>query len=216
MNNAEHSLPSEEAILVSLASAGDRAAFDKLVHRYRPVLRALTFLRTRCLVDSDDLVQEILLRMWQKLPGLRRPALFLPWMRTIAANTCSSWYRSLPNQTTSLDTDPGGRLRADMAPAPLESVLTGEKQREIHSALLLLPQANRLALLVHVWGDYSCAEIAAFTEVRVTTVEGRIYRARRQMRQLLRDEGAALWPSRPDDPISESTKEPTNDKCTDQ
>jgi type II secretory pathway component PulF len=44
--------------------------------------------------------------------------------------------------------------------------------------------------MMHVWGDYSYKEIALFTGVELTTVEGRIHRAKRQLRQLLRDEGA--------------------------
>jgi RNA polymerase sigma-70 factor (ECF subfamily) len=201
---------------VLLACAGDRAAFDQLVHHYRPVLLALTFLRTRNMYEAEDLVQEILMRAWQKLPGLHNPTLFLPWIKTIAANACSTWYRRRPTHTTSLDTEPSCQILADGTPKPYEIVLFGEKQRELHRALLLLPQANRLALLMHVWGNYSYAEIAAFTEVRVTTVEGRIYRAKRQMQRLLYDEGTAFLTSRPDHPMPETTKEHRNDKPTDE
>lgn len=201
---------------VPLAGAGDRAAFDRLVHHYRPVLLALAFLRTRDLSDAEDLAQEILLRVWQKLPGLRQPALLLPWMKTLAANACRTWVRRRPSPTISLDTEPACQSLADGAPQPLESVLSGEKQRELHRALLRLPQANRLALLMHVWGDYSYAEIAAFTEVRVTTVEGRIYRAKRQLQPLLRDEGAAFLTNRPGPPMPGTMKEHGNDKPADQ
>jgi RNA polymerase sigma factor (sigma-70 family) len=201
---------------ILLASAGDRAAFDQLVHHYRPVLLALTFLRTRDICEAEDLVQEILLRVWQKLPGLHIPRLFLPWIKTIAANACSTWYRRHPTPVTSLDTEPTCQLIADRAPKPLETLLSREKQRELHRALLLLPQANRLALLMHVWGNYSYAEIAAFTEVRVTTVEGRIYRAKRQMQRLLYDEGTAFLSSRPDHTMPETTKESINDRSADE
>jgi RNA polymerase sigma-70 factor (ECF subfamily) len=215
MPNKAATPPSWDTELILLACAGDRTAFDQLVPHYRPVLLGLTFLRTRDLCEAEDLVQEILLRVWQKLPGLHIPALFLPWMKTIAANTCSTWYRRRPAQTTSLDTEPTRQLLADGATKPLEIVLSGEKQRELHRALLLLPQANRLALLMHVWGDYSYAEIAALTEVPVTTVEGRIYRAKRQMQRLLYDEGTAFLTSSPSHPIPETTKEHTHDKPED-
>src|SRR5579884_1980638 len=212
MDNKATLPPSWDTEQVLLAGAGDRAAFDALVRHYRPVLLALTFLRTRNLYDAEDLVQEILLRVWQKLPGLHQPALFLPWMKTIAVNACRTWVRRRTAQTTSLDTESACQLLADGAPKPLETVLSGEKQRELHRALLQLPQANRLALLMHVWGDYSYAEIAAFTEVRVTTVEGRIYRAKRQLQPLLRDEGAAFLTSRSGPSMPVTTKEPGNDK----
>ncbi len=216
MNNKATLPPSGDTEWVLLACAGDTAAFDRLVHHYRPVLLALTFLRTRNLYEAEDLVQEILVRVWQKLPGLRQPALFLPWMKTIAANTCSTWYRRRPTHTTSLDTETTCQVRADSAPKPLEIVLSEEKQRELHRALLQLPQANRLALLMHVWGNYPYAEIAMFTEVPVTTVEGRIYRAKRQMQRLLYNEGTAFWVSRPGNPIPDTTKEHTNDNTADR
>ncbi len=216
MDNKATWPPSWDTERVLLACAGDRVAFDQLVHHYRPVLLALTFLRTRDLYEAEDLVQEILMRVWQKLPGLHQPALFLPWMKTIAANACSTWYRRSTLQTTSLDTEPACQFLADGAPKPLEIVLSGEKQRELHRVLLLLPQANRLALLMHVWGNYSYAEIAAFTEVRITTVEGRIYRAKRQMQHLQRDEGAAFLTSRPGHPMPAAMKEDGNDKPADK
>ena len=216
MPNTATTPPSSDTELILRACAGDRTAFDQLVHHYRPVLLGLTFLRTRDLCEAEDLVQEILMRVWQKLPGLHIPALFLPWMKTIAANICNTWYRRRPAQSTSLDTAPPCQVLADGGPNPLEIVLSGEKQRELHRALLLLPQANRLALLMHVWGNYSYAEIAAFTEVRVTTVEGRIYRGKRHMQRLLYDEGTAFLTSRAAYPMPETTKEHTDDKPPDE
>src|SRR5689334_18212330 len=111
---------------VRLAGSGDPAAFDQLVQHYRPVLLALTFLRTRNLCDAEDLVQQVLLRVWQKLPGLHQPALFLPWIKTIAANACSTWSRRGPSPTSSLDTEPACQLLAEGGPKPLESLLSGE------------------------------------------------------------------------------------------
>ena len=212
MPDKANTSPSWDTELILRDCAGDRTAFDQLVHHYRPALLGLTFLRTHDLCEAEDLAQEILLRVWQKLPGLHIPALFLPWMKTIAANACSTWYRRRLAHTTSLDTEAARQLPADGAPTPVEIVLSSEKQRELHRALLLLPQANRLALLMHVWGDYSYAEIAAFTEVPVTTVEGRIYRAKRQMQRLLYDEGTAFLTISPGHPIPETTKEYTDDK----
>jgi RNA polymerase sigma-70 factor (ECF subfamily) len=207
MDNQAGSSAADHNEIVQLACMGDRAAFDQLVHHCRPFLLALTFLRTRSLVDAEDLVQEILLRVWQKLPALRQHGRLLPWMKAIAANTCSTWCRRRPAQTTSLDTESVCLLLADSAPKPQEILFSHEKQRELHRALLRLPQANRLALLMHVWGDYSYSEIAAITEVEVTTVEGRIYRAKRQMRILLRDEGSDLRVHRSADLVPETGKE---------
>ncbi|MBV9852208.1 MAG: sigma-70 family RNA polymerase sigma factor [Armatimonadetes bacterium] len=176
--------------MVRRAQRGDVVAFDRLAHRCRPALRALAFLRTGDREEAEDVVQEVLTRAWQNLPALSDPGVFLPWLRAIAANACNSWHRRRHWPLSPLaDTSPQA---ASTAPTPLEAVLTREKQRELRQALAALPEANRIALLMHTWEGSSYAEIAAFTGVAVTTVEGRIHRARRQLRRLLWDEGVTL------------------------
>jgi RNA polymerase sigma-70 factor (ECF subfamily) len=185
-----------EPALVRRARAGDRAAFDGLARHHRASLLAVAFLRTSDVEAAEDLVQEVLTRAWQKLPDLREPAAFVPWLRTILANACRSWYRRARPESMSLDAEADHRRLADLRPQPLQALLAREQQRSLRQALVALPVANRVALLMHVWGDYSYEEIAVFTEVPVTTVEGRIHRARRQLRRLLRDEGGG-FPAEP-------------------
>ncbi len=57
---------------------------------------------------------------------------------------------------------------------------------------MALPEGNRLTLLMRIWGQSSYEEIAAFLNVPVTTIEGRIHRAKLQLRRLLRAEAATL------------------------
>ena len=133
-------------------------------------------------------------------------------MKTIAANVCSTWRRQRSAQAISLNSEDAGLPLIDGGPGPLEVALSREKQQEIYRALLQLPQANRLAVLMHVWGEYTYAEIAAFTDVPVTTVEGRIYRAKRQLQRLLYDEGAAFMTSGSGHRIPQTAEEHTYDK----
>jgi RNA polymerase sigma-70 factor, ECF subfamily len=176
--------------LVRRAQAGDRAAFDQLARHYRGSLLALAFLRTSDMEAAEDLVQDVLTRAWQKLPTLQEPTSFVTWLRTIVVNACRSWYRRSPPRPLSLEAGEAPLLHAARGQQPLERLLDRERQRELRQALVALPEANRLALMMHVWGDYSYKEIALFTGVELTTVEGRIHRAKRQLRQLMRDEGA--------------------------
>jgi RNA polymerase sigma-70 factor (ECF subfamily) len=176
-----------ETALVRRAQAGDREAFDRLAQHYRAVLRALAFLRTGDMQEAEDLAQDVLTRAWQKLPTLQDPALFLPWIKAIAANACNSWYRRSRPWPDSLSIN--DRHPADPGLSPPAALLAREKQRELRQALAALPEANRLALMMHVWGGYSYEDIARVAGVQVSTVEGRIYRAKRQLRRLLLDEG---------------------------
>lgn len=188
------------------AAAGETAAFDALTNHWRPVLRALAFGRTGGdWTAADELAQDVLTRAWEQLPTLREPSAFVGWLKTILANACHSWHRRTLRQADVLE------RQADPRPTPLESLLAREHQRELRCALAALPDANRNALLMHVWGGASYAEIAAFTGVRITTVEGRIYRAKRQMRRLLPE----IAPQRDDSRIPERKPTMTTTKTTD-
>jgi RNA polymerase sigma-70 factor (ECF subfamily) len=167
-----------DAALAERAKAGDQGAFTELSRRYRPALVALAFDRTRNLNDADDLAQEALVRAFEHITALHDPASFPAWLRAIAANLCASWSRR-PSDLPLYD-----HAAADDRDIAAAAIARCE-QREIVRALQDLPQANRLALLMHVWDGVPYDRIAAFLGVPVTTVEGRIFRARQQLRYSL-------------------------------
>lgn len=186
----------ETTHLVRRAQAGDGDAFTELARRYRAALLAFAFSRTGDREEAQDLAQEILSAAWQKLPQLREPASFAAWLRSIARNACGQWCRRARPWPASLDEEPDALQVPDPAPGPAEVAIRKERQRAWRRALDALPEANRLALLMHVWGGYSYEEIAALVGVRLTTIEGRIYRAKEQLRRLLSADAGELVPDR--------------------
>jgi len=174
----------EDTALAGRAKAGDRIAFAELARRYRPALVALAFDRTRSLDDAEDLAQEALVRAWDHMADLRDPQSFPAWLRSIAANLCTSWTRKarpLPLSEDWADDTDLARM-----------VILRQEQREIARALQDLPMANRLALLMHVRDGMPYERIAAFLGVPISTVEGRIFRARQSLRRSLLRKVASL------------------------
>ena len=174
----------EDAALVAQAQAGDQAAFAELACRYRPALVALGFDRTHNFDDAEDLAQEALVRALEHLRELKEPAAFPAWLRSIAANLCASWTRrpaAFPLDERAAGDDP------DVVAA----VIARHEQRELARALQHLPTANRLALLMHTRDGMSYERIAAFLGVPVSTIEGRIFRARERLRRSLLDKAAS-------------------------
>jgi RNA polymerase sigma-70 factor (ECF subfamily) len=110
----------------------------------------------------------------------------LPWLKAIAARACLDWSRRVYPHTCSLESGAFPHLPAEASLQPLNVLLARERQRALRDALAMLPDANRIALLMHAWEGASYQEIAEFTGVPLSTVEGRIYRSRKQLRELLR------------------------------
>ena len=180
-------------LLVCQARAGDTSAFDLLAEHYRPYLRAIAFVRTSRFDDAEDLAQQILLQVWRALPTLAEPSAFAMWLRRIAGNALYSWSRTKARKAPAAPLESVDDSRAPLTEQPLALILAYERQTYLRTALIELSDANRTALLMHVWGGYSHREIAETTGVAITTVEGRIYRAKRQLARKLLDRRLDLF-----------------------
>ena len=170
-----------EVELVAAAQAGDRGAFDVLADRYRPGLLAAGFDLAGRFDVAEDLAQDALCRAWEKVGELRDAAAFGAWLRTVVVNSYRMWLRRPWQSDVSIDQ--AGHLRADED--HFAQVRRKELQRELRVGLRAVPRQNRLALLMRYFGGSSYEEIASFLEVPVTTVAGRIYRAKLQLRRRL-------------------------------
>ncbi len=176
---------------VRCAQAGDRAAFDRLVGRYRGFVLAFAVLRTSDREEAEDLTQRILLKAWERLAELHDPAAFAAWLRSITANACRDWYR---RRAVSPLFSPWDEQYGQASPSsPLHDVLRLESRRALCNALRAMSLENCLPLLLHVYGGYRYEEIAQLLELPLTTVEGRIYRARQQLRRLLAEDADVLF-----------------------
>ena len=176
--------------IVRLAQSGDRVAFDKLASHYRVWLLAMAFMRTSDHDAADDMVQDVLTRAWEKLPTLDNPSAFTGWLRRIMINACVTWYRKKENDSLSIEDIP---LSSSSSHEPINIVLNHERQYALRKALLSLAPDNRLALLMHIWGNYSYADIARMLDIPVSTVDGRIYRSKQQMRRMLQNKYPDLF-----------------------
>src|SRR6266481_2112858 len=84
-----NSLPNlNERTLVAEAQAGNRAAFEELVHRYdRDVLRlALNLMRRP--EDARDVYQEAFLKLYKNIQRFRFECSFYTWLYRIVTNVC--------------------------------------------------------------------------------------------------------------------------------
>ena len=70
--------------LVTRAQRGDRDAFGVLYAQFRPTVYAIAMARLRDPDQAQELAQEVLLRAFEKLNQLRKPAAFPGWVRQMA------------------------------------------------------------------------------------------------------------------------------------
>src|SRR5579875_306793 len=95
-----------QTALVFAAQAGDQKAFETLVNTYRRELLVHCYRMLGSLSDAEDLVQETLLRAWEKRAPLSSPQSYRAWLYRIATNLCLNWLRSVSRRSLPSDLSP--------------------------------------------------------------------------------------------------------------
>jgi RNA polymerase sigma-70 factor, ECF subfamily len=200
----------EDAAIVAAARAGDESAFTALVEQYRRELQVHCYRMLGSFEDSEDLVQETLLRAWRKRESFEGRSTFRAWLYRIATNACLDAlervpHRVLPSQLGPAMTDPSepvlpaadlpwlqpypDHLLDPIAPsaAAPDVVVVARETIEIAflAAIQLLPPKQRAVLVLRDVLDWSAKEIASLLEVSVASVNGALQRARATLKTTL-------------------------------
>jgi len=178
--------------LAAQVAAGDDAAFDALMARYkRPVLNFVYRLLGNA-ADAEDVAQDVFVRAYRSIRqgNLQRTAgQFSTWLFQIARHAALDalrWRRRHPAESLAALEDEGAAAPA-AGPAADAEAAARETGARVAAAVARLPEEQRAALVLSVYEDLPQVEIAAVMHSSVRAVEGRIRRARRSLRRELAD-----------------------------
>jgi RNA polymerase sigma-70 factor (ECF subfamily) len=190
--------PRNEEALVRRATGGDGEALGTLWDANRRWVAAVLLAHRPSGVELEDLLQEVALRMIRRVHTLKKTRSLRPWLRTIAVNTARSAARYNGVRTarrTELDVED----LVDPARAR-ERETAGARSRATETLALIrrLAPEHREPLLLRCVEGMSQRRIAETLDLPETTIESRLARARRLLRQELvgRDTAARARPSR--------------------
>jgi RNA polymerase sigma factor (sigma-70 family) len=132
----------------------------------------------------EELLQEVLLAIWESLPRLREPDLLLAFVLRIAHNLGASHVRSETRVPTPLPFD---EALHDMADTDARD--SNARSQWLFQALATLPLNLRQVLMLQLEGfDYQ--EIADMTGISAENVGVRLHRARERLKALSKQEAA--------------------------
>ena len=163
--------------LAGRAADGDVRAFEVLVRRHAPLMRAYA---TRVLGsndETDDVVQEAFITAWQQLPTLSDPGVVKSWLMRIVSRKSIDRLRARKGHADIDDYE---------QPAPAELtpprvVEAASREAALSSALAALPEGQRQCWVLKELAEYSYDEIAHELDVPVSTVRGLLSRARKNL-----------------------------------
>lgn len=175
-------------LLVAEAQHGSRAAAERLIRQHESWVRSAIYAVTGRVDQIDDIAQQVWLRAWQRLETLDSPKRLRPWLYAIARNAAlDSRFadRRRENLVGRLDRDVHEPDHRQTGPASVAA--ESELRETLLRAVQALPALYREPFVLRHLEDWSYAEIGETLDLSVETVETRLVRARRLLREMLKD-----------------------------
>lgn len=177
--------PDPERPVVEAIQQGDGYALEELMRRQGRWVRGVIFAALGRLDEVDDVAQRVWAQVWREAGRLDDPGRWRPWLYRIARNAAVDAHRQHQRRGRLL----GGliaRWRSDRSSPPADRQADlDERQQAIFDAVAALPEIYREPFVLRHIEDWSYQQIGEALGLPVDTVETRLVRARRQLREKL-------------------------------
>lgn len=174
--------PADEELL-NKTRKGDEAAFTALYDKYVRRLYAYCYHLIANRENTEDIVQTTFLKAYESLSTLDKPGLFHYWLFSIARNEVYSFLRQKRTNGAMKsfeEEDDVGDFES-----PHERLVHEETTEMVRRFLGQLKVEYREVLILRQYEKLSYAEIAAITGDTVSSVESRLFKARKVLAKKL-------------------------------
>ena len=139
--------------------------------------------------ENEDIEQEVYIKVWRKSDSYEERGKITGWIGTIAKNFSKDYLKSSEKKLQdNLESDENKIINIrDRADNPESALIRKERQKKIISAINhLKPKFKEVILMYEIYG-LSYEDIARTIECPVGTVKSRIYNAKKELAEVLRE-----------------------------
>ncbi len=133
--------------------------------------------------DTDDLIQEILLRLWASIDQYRGDAKPSTWIYRIALNRALTWQRDTGRRPAQASDD---KLQYVAASSNVDDEY---QLNRLYDQIRRLPKVDRSLMLLSLDG-LSYAEMSAITDLSESNVGARLSRARNTLFAMIEEDNS--------------------------
>jgi len=185
-----------DAQLMLRVREGDNDSFRILLDKHRNPL--VHFLQ-RMVQDagaSEELAQEVFLRIYRARSSYEPSAKFTTWMFRIASHLALNWVRDERHERAAERLDGAGFVNSrgddlqprelrELRPSVEQSMVYETRLREIRDSIAALPAKQRAAVLMHKYEEMEYSQIAQVLECSESAVKSLLFRAYETLRARL-------------------------------
>ena len=185
LDNSQNRFIYSDEQLMLLFQGGDENAYIELVNRYKDKLINFIFNYLGDLESSEDVVQETMIKLYQKKHYYKEIAKFSTWLYTIAKNLANTELRKRKQRKTTLlsqfSKDDKTYELPSNDPEPGQEIQTDIVNKIIRDAVDQLSEKFKIVIVLRDIQGLSYEDISEIINVPIGTVKSRINRARLQL-----------------------------------
>lgn len=136
---------------------------------------------------AEEVFSRTMIAAWQGMHTFEYKSQFFTWVCRIALNKLADYYREQVHQNSLLIAptleDLASIKSRDLTPE--EKLVLRELKNDVRDCLNVLPEEKRQLLYMRFWKGLTIKKIAAITGSSERAVEGKIYRAKQDLKQFI-------------------------------
>jgi RNA polymerase sigma factor (sigma-70 family) len=173
--------------IVPFPDSEPASKFEELVYPHINYLYRLAFRFCGNQEDAEDLVQDLLIKLYPKRDQLEKIEKLRPWMTTSLYRMFVDGFRKKTRSPLELIDDETAFYETTVSgdSAPDKTLAEDQRIDQIQAAFNRLSDNHRILLTLHDIEGYRLVEIESMLDTPVGTLKSRIHRARARMRDML-------------------------------
>ena len=163
----------------------DASTFEELVAPHVEQLYRLAHRYTRNQSDAEDLIQDLLIKLYSRTEELEKVGQLRPWLAKSLYYLYVDQYRAQKRSPIEFRQEhhpeeyTDGTLQSELSPKRQDTI------RDLHAAIEQLNEEQRILILMHDVEAYTLAELETILDTPIGTLKSRLHRSRAKLRKIL-------------------------------
>ncbi|MGB7606098.1 MAG: sigma-70 family RNA polymerase sigma factor [Lutisporaceae bacterium] len=175
--------------IIRLVLKGEDEQYSIIIDRYSGKLFSTAYSYTHNHEEARDLVQDILIKVYQNLHKFNIYSKFSTWLYRVAVNSCIDWSRKNNSRTIKIALNYEGNdvldSIVDENAGPEQVVMKQEHKEFVMNIVSGMPEIYKTVLILYYFEELQIQEISNIIDCPKKTVETRLYRARGILKAML-------------------------------
>ncbi|NUP05764.1 MAG: RNA polymerase sigma factor [Polyangiaceae bacterium] len=177
--------------IVERAKKGDKEAFRELFRRHRADVARLAYRMLGSATELEDVVQEVFLQVHKSLGDFRGQSKFSTWLHRVTVNVVLMNRRAARSRPV-FAAEALSENEPDAGVRPDDEAARRRRLDAFRRVLDRLPEKKRTVFVLHEIEGLAPAEISTIVDAPVLTVRTRLFYARREICELMREEPSLI------------------------